>query len=286
MIKENKIWRILDVIRVSENALKEKNIPNARLNAELLLADMLNTKRINLYLDFEKPLAEQELAGFKSKLKRRLESEPLQYILGFTEFYGLRLKVDKRALIPRPETEILVERTLDIIKQINIPGPGILEIGTGSGCISISLANNCDCVICAIDNQNGAIELAKENAETNNVSGKINFELKVFSDDFDLKPYDIIISNPPYIPIAEYEQLPDEIKNYEPRIALTDGKDGFTFYRSIFSIIREKQISIPLLLEIGDGKRPLLENILHTFGIKEFNFYKDYHGIDRVLRIN
>jgi len=283
---EKKNWVILDIIKVSGEVLKEKNIENARLNAELLLANSLNTERINLYLDFDKPLSEPELAQFKTKLKRRLAHEPLQYILGTTEFYGLKFRVNNSVLIPRPETEILVEHALDILKQMNNPQPRVLEIGTGSGCISVSIAKNSECSIRAIDNSAPAIQLASENSKLHNADNKIKFELQEFSKDFDLKSYDVIISNPPYIPPVEYELLPDEIKNYEPKDALTDSIDGFTFYRNIFSNIKENKISAPVLLEIGDGKRPEIENILKSFGINEYDFFKDYINIDRVLKIN
>jgi len=283
---EKKNWIILDIIKVSEQALKEKNITNARLNAELLLANSLNTERIKLYLDFDKPLSEPELARFKTLLKRRLAHEPLQYILGTAEFYGLRFKVNNCVLIPRQETEILVEHAIDVIKQMNNTKPLVLEIGTGSGCISISIAKNCECSINAIDNSGPAINLASENAKFHNVCDKINFELLEFSKAFDLGVYDIIISNPPYIPPAVYGLLPDEIKNFEPKSALTDGIDGFSFYRNIFSIINENNITAPVLLEIGDGKRQSIENILLSFCIAKYNFYKDYINIDRVLKIN
>jgi len=283
---QKKNWTILDIIKVSEQALKEKNITNARLNAELLLAYTLNTERINLYLDFDKPLSEPELSRFKTLLKRRLANEPLQYILGTTEFYGLKFDVNNCVLIPRQETEILVEHAIDVIKQMNITMPRVLEIGTGSGCISVSIAKNCECSIIAIDNSAPAVRLASENAKSHNVCNKINFELLEFSKNFDLSAYDIIISNPPYIPPAEYELLPDEIKNYEPKSALTDGIDGYFFYRNIFSIIDENKITAPVLLEIGDGKRQNVENILLSFCIAKYNFYKDYIDMDRVLKIN
>ena len=283
---EKKNWVILDIIKVSGEVLKEKNIENARLNAELLLANSLNTERINLYLDFDRPLSELELAQFKTKLKRRLAHEPLQYILGTTEFYGLKFRVNNSVLIPRPETEILVEHAIDVLKQMNNPQPRVLEIGTGSGCISVSIAKNSECSIRAIDNSAPAIQLASENSKLHNADNKIKFELQEFSKDFDLKSYDVIISNPPYIPPVEYELLPDEIKNYEPKDALTDSIDGFTFYRNIFSNIKENKISAPVLLEIGDGKRPEIENILKSFGINEYDFFKDYINIDRVLKIN
>lgn len=284
--REKKNWIILDVVKVSAKALNDRKIQNARLNAEMLLANTLNTERINLYLDFDKPVSEAELAEFKIKLQRRLRHEPLQYILGNCEFYGLKFKVDKNVLIPRQETEILVEHSLNTIKQLNRAKQQVLEIGTGSGCISISIAKNCECSVHAIDNSDSAIHLARENSRIHNAEDRINFELYEFSKDFDLNTYDTIISNPPYIPPAEYELLPDEIKNYEPKAALTDGVDGFSFYRTIFALIKENKISSPVLLEIGDGKKHEIENILRSFGITKYNFYKDYINIDRVLKIN
>ncbi len=282
-----KTWRVLELLKTTENLLKEKNIENPRLNAELLLSDVLNEPRIKLYLDFEKPLSEQEISEYRTKIKRRLSREPLQYILGYAEFFGLKFKVTPDVLIPRPETEILVEKAIEAVSSFDMLNPKILEIGTGSGCISIALANKVNCKINAIDISNEALDIAKHNSEVNNTSDKIIFSNKsIFKDFQDFGDYDIIISNPPYIPSDELKNTAEEIKNFEPAYALTDGGDGLSFYKQIFKLIKETPNQIKAFLEIGDGKRNKTEDLLIASGIKNYNFHKDYHGIDRVLYIN
>ena len=160
MTQTLKSWSILEILKVTENALREKGIDNPRLNAEALLADTLNTERINLYLDFEKPLKESEISAYRDKIKRRLKHEPLQYIRGFVEFYGMSIKVNPSVLIPRHETELLVEKSIEIIAQQN--NPRILEIGTGSGCIATTVAAKLDCKIDAIDISEEALGVLKK----------------------------------------------------------------------------------------------------------------------------
>lgn len=286
MVNAEKIWKIIDIIKVSENALKEKNISNARLNAELILANTLNIKRIDLYLNFDKPLSESELKLFKEKLKRRMHYEPLQYILGFAEFYGLKFKVTPDVLIPRPETELLVDKSLDIIVLSGKEITNILEIGTGSGCIAISIATKCNCIIDSIDISDEAIKIAKENSTINGTDKSINFFVKDIFDEIDLTKYDLIVSNPPYIPADEFISLPEEIKNFEPKYSLTDDRDGLTFYRKFLNLLIEKKIKAPLLLEIGDNKSESVRNLLKEYGIEKYCFYKDYGNMERVLVIN
>ena len=282
-----KTWRVLELLKTTENLLKEKNIENPRLNAELLLSDVLNEPRIKLYLDFEKPLSEQEISEYRTRIKRRLNREPLQYIMGYADFYGLRFNVTPDVLIPRPETEILVEKAIEAVSSFDMLNPKILEIGTGSGCISIALANKVNCKIEAIDNSIEALDIAKHNSEVNNTSDKIIFSNKsIFKDFQNFGDYDIILSNPPYIPADELKNTADEIKNFEPAYALTDGEDGFSFYKQIFKLIKETRRQVKVFLEIGDGKRNKAEDLLIVSDIKNYIFHKDYHGIDRVLYIN
>ena len=281
-----KTWRIIDIIKASEKVLKEKNITNPRLNAELLLAEALNTKRINLYLNFEKPLGEGEIKLYKDKLKRRLDHEPLQYILGHAEFYGLDFKVNKNVLIPRPETEILADKSVEVLTQFNSANPRILEIGTGSGCISIAIASKINCKIDAIDRSEEALEVARGNSKANGTVSKINFVQKdLFTDFVDFNDYDLVVSNPPYIPIGEYGSLQNEIKDYEPKYALTDGNDGLEFYRRIIALLRNTNTKTFALLEIGDGKRKNIENILEQESTLKYRFHKDYLNIDRVVEL-
>jgi release factor glutamine methyltransferase len=287
MEQTQKTWRVLEILKVTESLLRDKNIENPRLNAELLLCDVLNEPRIKLYLDFEKPLSSNEIDEYRSKIKRRINREPLQYILGYTEFFGLRFNVTPDVLIPRPETEILVEKAVEMISSFEMMNPKILEIGTGSGCIAISIANKVNCLIDAIDISNDALNVAKSNAGLHKTTAKINFLNKNFLDYFkNFEGYDIVISNPPYIPAGEMETVQDEIKNFEPRYALTDDNKGLSFYNHVFNLIKADNNPLKIFLEIGDGKRSTIEELMNKSEIENYIFYKDYHGIDRVLFIN
>jgi release factor glutamine methyltransferase len=280
-----KQWRILDLIKVSEETLRLKAIANPRLNAELLLADTLKTSRINLYLDFEKPLTDSELTEFREKIKRRLKHEPLQYIRGFSEFYGMRFKVNSSVLIPRPETELLVEKCIEAASKFT--NPKILEIGTGSGCISIAVASKTECSIDAIDINDEALVIAQENSGSNHTKDKINFANMDFLSDFsEFGKYDIVISNPPYIPKNEFEDLMPEVRDYEPEVALTDSGDGLGFYRKIFDCAKSTSKPLHILLEIGDGKKEIIEKLVEQYGFTSHNFHNDMMNIPRVLEIN
>lgn len=279
-----KIWKVLELLKVTEQHLGRNNISSPRLNAELLLCSTLNTKRINLYLDFEKPLNESELSDYREKIKRRLTGEPLQYIIGETEFYGLKFQVNKNVLIPRPETELLVDKTLELIKAGKLENPKILEIGTGSGCISIAIASKALCSITAIDSSEAALKTAQENSDMNNTSEMIKFEKRDFlADEAVFSGFDFIISNPPYIAADEMADLQKEVRDFEPANALTDGKDGLTFYRKVFEEANKSGYDI--LLEIGDGKNEKIENLLKECSINNYEFYNDLLGIPRVLHI-
>lgn len=287
-----KIWKILELLKVTEEHFSKNNIESPRLNAELLLSAVLNTKRFNLYMDFDKPLTESELAEFRAMVKRRLTGEPLQYITGETEFYGLKFFVNPSVLIPRPETELLVDKTLELIHTYKLENPKILEIGTGSGCIPIAIASKTLCSITAIDVSNQAIETAEINSRSNNTSEKIRFENKdVLNDDIKFGDFDIIVSNPPYIAAGEISTLQREVKDFEPHTALTDNNDGLTFYKKIFELaLNAKKDSaqgkeIFILLEIGDGKKELVEQLLKEYRITNYEFFKDLLNIYRVLYI-
>lgn len=281
-----KIWRIIDILKVTENLFGEKNIDSPRLNAELLLSDTLKTTRMRLYLDFEKPLSELELSDFREKVKRRASREPLQYILGKSEFYGLTFKVNPSVLIPRPETEILVDKTLDVIKMHRLENPKILEIGTGSGCISIAAACKMTCEITAIDSSPEAISISQENSAVNNTASKVSFLHKDIIKDFEnFNGYDLIISNPPYIRLDEMETLQEEVKNFEPREALTDNLDGLVFYRKILELAKDTSGKCRILLEIGDGKKQKVESLFKEMNIENYEFFKDMLNIYRVVYI-
>lgn len=275
---------ILEIIKAAENLFREKAVTNPRLSAELLMADTLKTERINLYMNFDKPLNEQELERYRQLVKRRLNHEPLQYIVGEAHFYGRKFLVNRSVLIPRPETELLVEKTIEIIKDKKLEHPEILEIGTGSGCISISIAAEVECSIDAIDLNSEIISAAIDNAKLNGADDRVRFSEKDFmSNSISAENYDIIISNPPYIPADEFNTLPNEIRDYEPGHALTDNLDGLEFYRRIFTLYNAAAKKPAVILEIGDGKKEKVEKTAGEYSIKNYFFHKDLLGIYRVF---
>ncbi len=287
MISE-KIWTIKRLLEWATSYLNEKGIDDSRLNAELLLCHALKYQnRIDLYLHFDKPLRQSELDIFKVFLKRRLTGEPVQYIIGETEFMGFKFKVDSRVLIPRPETELLVESVLKLLKKIKKPGLKILEIGTGCGNISISIAKLFpDLEITAIDSSKSALEVAELNIKNHGLSQNIKLMfINIFDDVPKLRNFDIIVSNPPYISIDEYQILSDEIKNFEPKIALTDGKDGLSYHYRIADIGRSLLNEIGwLFLEIGYDQKEEVVNILEKFGYFDVEVMQDYGGNDRIVK--
>jgi len=234
MAEEKRRWTIIDLLKWTADYLKEKRFENGRLTAERLLAHVLQCRRVDLYVQFERPLNGEELALFKSLLKRRLAHEPLQYIIGETEFFSLPFTVGPEVLVPRPETELLVEKVLaaaGLQSQTRI-----LDIGTGSGNIAVSLAAHLpEAHITAVDCSKAALVIAETNSRRNSVAARILWqEWNLYGDDCPWQtPFDIIVSNPPYISQADYEALPPEIKHFEPRQALLAGADGLDAYRAM-----------------------------------------------------
>ena len=283
----NKRWRIIDLIQWTTQFFEKRHIENPRLNAERLLSGALGLDRVQLYLQFEKILTHAELDSFRTFVKRRISNEPLQYILGETEFMSLKFKVTPSVLIPRPDTETLVETVLREIPE-GIP-VRILDIGTGSGNIAVSLAHYLkETVVTAVDISSEALELARENAAFHQVESRIKFiQEDVFSLDFPLRvgtDFDILVSNPPYISEEEFAALPDEVRLFEPHTALRDGSDGLTFHRRI------TELSEPLLrsggkiyLEVGMGQAPRVTEILAQAGFESVHSIRDLAGIERVV---
>jgi release factor glutamine methyltransferase len=255
--------------------------------AELLFSEILHCDRLSLYLNRESVIAKDKSALVSAVLQRRISGEPIQYILGKSEFMGLEFKVTPDVLIPRPETEILVEAVLKIARTISVPHLKIIDIGTGSGNIAVSLAKLLSgSSLTATDISKEAIEIARYNAALNQVADKITF---VYSDLFTsyellVTSYDIIVSNPPYIPTQELKNLQPEIK-YEPLIALDGGRDGLDFYRKI-------AIGAPyflkargfLITEIGYKQKDAVVEIFQDAGdFQILEIIPDYNNIDRVV---
>ena len=280
-----KTWRIIEIIKWGEEYFKLKGFENPKQEIEWLLCDLLELKRIDLYLKFEDIINKSKLKKLKSWIKRRIDREPLQYITGKVEFYGLKFISTPQALIPRPETERLVDITLNSLKKI--PEPKILEIGTGSGCVSIAISNKKPRAnILSLDISKNALELAEINAKSNNCKN-INFLEMDFLNEIPDGRFDILISNPPYIPQKEIENIMPEVKNYEPRIALTDFEEGLNFY---FRIAKVGRTLIPngiIILEVGLGNHPQkVFSLFKEAGFDQLELIKDYNNNERILKIN
>jgi len=251
---------------------------------ELLFSEILKCDRASLYLNGADQLTDKDSALVAETLKKRIAGEPIQYILGKADFFGLEFKVTPDCLIPRPETEILVETAVSAISHQ--PSPvSILDIGTGSGCIAVSLAKKFpEAKITATDISARAIEVARENAEFN--GAKVNFIKTDLFPTYYLPSttYNLIISNPPYVLSGEIDKLQAEVK-CEPRIALDGGADGLEFYRRIIKdaplFLRDNGI---LILEIGCGQAKQIEEIINNkISLKVIERVRDYSGIERVI---
>ena len=267
---------VLDVIQRSTEYLGKRGVDSPRLQTELLVAHLLKMPRMQLYLNFDRPLTDPELQTLRGLIRRRSQREPLQYIIGSTNFCGLEIVVNQHALIPRPETELLAAQGWQFLNQLSAargcrsvlqassqPGgtgeqsAAALDFGTGSGCLAIALAAHCaGATVCATDISAQALELARQNATRHGLDARIVF---FQGDGFNALPartrFHLIVSNPPYIPTAEIETLQPEVKNHDPRKALDGGQDGLNFYRRLATeaepFLADKG---KMMLEFGDGQ--------------------------------
>lgn len=260
--------RVLDVSRKAAGVFAERGFENARLEAELLLAGVLGLRRLDLYLQHDRPLTEDEVERYRSAVRRRLKREPVQYILGTAAFRNLELAVDARVLIPRPETEILVGAVLEWAKERGRSG-AVLDIGTGSGAIALSLAaeGDFDCVV-ASDVSRDALAVARSNAARLGLTQFVEFrEGSLFDVVREGERFDIIVSNPPYVAESERSQLPPDVAVHEPAAALFAGPDGLAIIERIVAGAAERlQPGGLLALEIGAAQREAVLGLLATAG--------------------
>ena len=277
--------KLLDIIHWGENLLVSNGFKNVRQEIEWMLCDLLKIDRSDIYLKINRKISKKNFSKLKEWINQRLKNEPLQYITGKTEFYGHQISVSPDVLIPRPETERLVDIAIDTIK--NLSKPKILEVGTGSGCISIALGSaKKDANILSLDVSDSALEIAKINTKKNNISN-IKFLKLDFLESIPKGQYDLIISNPPYISKNEMKEIMLDVKEFEPKIALTDNNDGLEFYRR-FSNKAKKMINEKgsLILEVGIGSHPIrVREIFHSSGFNKIDLISDYNGDPRVIKI-
>ena len=283
--KQKKIWRIIDIINWGEEYFRSKGFENPKQEIEWLLCDLLNYKRIDLYIDFENTISVSELNQLKGWIKRRRTREPLQYITGQTQFYGYHFKVSPDVLIPRPETERVVDVVLHTIG--NITKLRILEVGSGSGCMAVSIgAEKRNTYILSVDISEDAIDQARKNADLNGTTN-VDFIVLDFLNELPEGQFDLLVSNPPYIPLDEIGTTMPEIHNHEPQIALTDNRDGLTFYQRVAEVAKE--LVKPggwVIMEVGLGDHPVKAmEIFQSRGYKKLELITDFNGDERVLKI-
>ena len=275
-----------DIRTILQRAARDLNAsgsPSSRLDAEVLLMRFLRMDRLQLSMQPERELAGEETAGFARWVERRRLGEPVAYILGDKEFWSLRFDVGREVLIPRPETECLIE---EILRFYRPPGEGlrVLDIGTGSGAIGVVLARELPAArVAATDISPGALAVARRNALAHGVADRMEFFqgdlFAALSGDFD-----IICSNPPYIPEDKYDLLPAGIRNFEPQGALIAGPDGMAFHRKIIREgVHRLKTGGRIFLEIGEGQRDRVAALFREeSGYGDIDFRKDYGGVDRV----
>lgn len=280
-------WTISTLLDWTTIYFTNHKIEEPHLEAEILLAHALKIKRIELYMQHERVLKEEELAAFKQMILRRIKREPTAYIIGYKPFMSLDLNVTKDVLIPRPETEKLVEESISLVKLTGKDIVHVADIGTGSGAIGVSVAKYCKSAkVYATDISKAAIGVAESNAEKHGVKERISFYLgDLFSPIPEGIKFDLILSNPPYIKTSEIKDLQPEISKYEPAGALDGGSDGLDYYKRIVSQAPAYLAdSGYLLLEAGYGQaESIIETIKNTGAFRETKKIKDLSGIDRVI---
>lgn len=276
-------WTIKNTLNFAIDTLKKYNIATYNLDAEILISHILNINRVKLYMDFNKLLSKEKLYKIKTIISRRTKYEPIAYLLGYKEFYGLSFYVNSNVLIPRPETELLIDEIL----QYDLKNKKILDIGTGSGNIGITIKKTVtEAIVTCSDISSKALNIALKNK--NNLldkKSKIEFiKSNIYSDISG--QYDYIISNPPYISSDEMKTLPDDVNNFEPHIALNGGCDGMVYYNKIISPVKKiLKHGGCLFLEINPSLKEKIVLLINKASLKVLNIKKDYNGYDRIIII-
>jgi release factor glutamine methyltransferase len=273
-------WTVLKILQWTADYFAGKEIDSARLEAELLLAATLDLDRVGLYVNFERPLDAAELSAFRERVQRRARREPIQYILGETEFWSLNFNVGPEVLVPRADTEVLVEESLARIEG----SAQVLDVGTGSGAIAIALAHEKpEILVTALDCSQPALDVARTNAQRNGVVDRVTCLLGDLAS-LPTGPFEMIVSNPPYIPSGDWQKLMPEVRDYEPRLALDGGDDGLQAYRQL--AVQTGRVLVPggwLLVEVGIGQAADVSALFKAAGLTEIGQRDDYAGIARVV---
>ena len=270
-----------EVLRLSTAHLERNGSPTARLDAELLLGHALDLGRVELYTGFERPLNDDELAACRELIGRRARREPVAYILGRWGFRGLSLDVDPRVLVPRPETELVVDRCLALLDAVR--GPSILDVGTGSGAIALALASELDgSEVCGCDVSDGALEVARANGARLGVA--VEWVRSDLVAALDGRRFQLVVSNPPYVAASEMEGLEPEVRDWEPRGATVGGDTGLeVIERLVAAAPRTLAPGGALVLEVGAGQAGAVVAMMEAAGLDGVAVDRDHAGIERIV---
>ncbi len=266
---------IVSILNKTTDFLQKHGVPNAKLDSQLLLSHGLGLKRMDLFLNFDRPLSEPELANLRPMVARRAKREPLQHIIGSTSFRGHQIKCDKRALIPRQETELI----LDILMENKEPKiENILDVGTGSGAIAIAAALELNANVFACDVSEEALSLAKENVALHKLEEKISLAKSDLLSNVPNNKFDALLANLPYIPLGDKNSLQPEVLGGDPHLALFGGKDGLELIRKLLNICANHlKPNAPVILEIANGQEKILQSE-NFAGVEWVENRKDYNG--------
>ena len=297
-------WTVAELLDWTEGFFRSREIPTPRLDAELLLSSVLGGGRLKLYTDYSKPVDPKERARFRELVERRAKREPVAYLVGVREFYSLRFTISPAVLIPRPETEHLVDEALEFLRSLDnrSDSPRVLDLGTGSGNIAVAIASECDRArVTAVDVSTEALDLARRNASEHGVLDRLEL---LHGDLFDAlgpdtAPFDLIVSNPPYIAANEMDTLMDDVRLFEPHQALLDikspARDGLGFYHAIAARLSSHLAAKgAVIVEVGEGQADAVAGILLN-GLRSdlstteqvgpsTRTVHDYSGVNRIVQ--
>lgn len=276
---------IQEILASTEAFLESKGLSTPRLDAEVLLAAYLGCDRLSLYTKIEKFIPDKKVKEFHAWIARRAQGEPVAYIVGVKEFWSLDFYVDNNVLIPRPDTEVVVEEVLRISEEFMAEDIKLLEVGTGTGAISVAIAcERGNVSVVAVDNSLKALRIARENAGRHGVAARFFFICENLLEPISGK-FDIVVSNPPYISEREFEKLPMEVRDFEPCGALIAGPEGTEFHRGLIAGAKDiLNLGGWLVMEMGARQGDAIENMLREAGVYDrVHFRRDYSGMERVV---
>jgi release factor glutamine methyltransferase len=293
MPQQTQEWTIRRLLEWTAGFFARKHVDPARLSAELLLSHVLNVPRIKLYTDYERVLGEDQLAKFRTLVQRAGEDEPIAYLTGKAHFFNLEFEINRDVLIPRPDTETIVENVLQLARhETDMAAPRVLDLCTGSGCIAGAIAHHLKtAVVVATDASANAVVVAKRNIEKLGLTDRVSVEMgdlfEPLSRIVDARPFDLIVANPPYIPTSQIDSLDRSVRDYEPRIALDGGLDGLAIHRRILTEAPPHLVSRGrMYLEIMFDQGPAVLELAKQFdAFESASVIRDNAGKDRVLMV-